>query len=73
MTDIQKQSSDQKRTPDLYVHTKIVSGTSDRIGARIGCGFLHSDGVGVNIILDATPHVNPFSGQIELVAFAPKD
>jgi len=70
MTDNQPQTTN-KRTPDLYIHTKVANGRDSKIGSRIGVGFLHGDGVGVNIILDAQPI--PLNGQIELVGFPPKD
>ena len=69
MTDHQTQSGD-KKTPDLYIHVKGPHGKDSRIGSRIGVGFLHGDGVGVNILLDAQPI--PVNGQIELVGFPPK-
>ena len=59
-----------KKTPDLYIHVKVPNGRDTKIGSRIGVGFLHSDGVGINIILDAQPIPN--NGQIELVGFPPK-
>ena len=70
MTDNQTQTT-SKKTPDLYIHVKVPNGRDSKIGSRIGVGFLHSDGVGVNIILDAQPI--PLNGQIELVGFPPKD
>ena len=63
-------NTNQKRQPDLYIHTKVPNGRDLKIGARIGVGFLHSDGVGVNIILEAQPI--PYNGQIELIGFPPK-
>ena len=70
MTDNQTQTT-SKKTPDLYVHVKVPNGRDTKIGSRIGVGFLHGDGVGVNIILDAQPI--PINGQIELVGFPPKE
>ena len=60
----------KKRTPDLIICTKIPNGQETKIGSRIGVGFFHKDGVGVNIFLDAQPI--PLNGQIELVGFPPK-
>lgn len=61
----------EKRTPDLNIHVKIPNGRDTKIGSRIGVGFFHKDGVGVNIFLDAQPI--PLNGQIELVGFPPKN
>lgn len=61
--------SDNKR-PDLKVHTKVIEGRKEKIGSRIGVGFYHKDGVGINIILDAQPL--PVDGRIHLVVFPPK-
>ena len=61
----------QKRKPDLYIHTKVQSGRTDRIGPRIGVAFTHKDGFGLNIVLDAQPI--PIDGRIELVGFPPKE
>lgn len=69
MTDNNNQT--QGRKPDLYVHTKVQDGRSDRIGSRIGVAFHHKDGTGMNIILDAMPI--PVDGRIELVGFPPKE
>ena len=57
----------KKKAPDLTIHTKIPDGQDTKIGSRIGVGFFHKDGVGVNIFLDAQPI--PLNGQIELVGF----
>ena len=57
----------QSRKPDVLIHTKVSDGRNDCIGARIGIGFYHKDGKGLNIILDAQPI--PLDGRIELVAF----
>jgi len=65
MTD--QTQSNPKKKPDLYFHVKRNNGD---IGSRIGVGFLHGDGVGVNVILDAQPI--PLNGQIELIGFKPK-
>ena len=70
MTDNQTPTTKSKR-PDLYFYVKVPSGNGTKIGSRIGVGFLHGDGVGVNIILDAQPI--PMNGQIELIGFPPKD
>jgi len=70
MTDTKTQTT-EKKTPGLYIHVKVPHGKDTRIGARIGVGFLHSDGAGMNIILDAQPI--PVNGQIELVGFPPKE
>jgi len=69
MTDNQTETTN-KKTPDLYIHTKVSDGKSSRIASRIGCAFYHNDGVGMNIILDALPISLPH-GQVELVGFAP--
>ena len=66
MTDTQ-QTTKEKRKPDLYIHTKIPNGRDTKIGSRIGVGFLHNDGVGVSLFLDAQPI--PFDGQIQIVGF----
>lgn len=68
MTD--NQTPTDKRTPDLYFYVKVQNGDDTKIGSRIGAGFLHGDGVGVNVFLDAQPI--PVNGQIELVGFPPK-
>lgn len=60
-----------KKKPDLYIHTKVRNGRDNKIGSRIGVGFFHGDGVGINILLDAQPI--PIDGQIELTGFVPKD
>lgn len=70
MTD-EVENPTQRKKPDLYIHTKVPNGRDMKIGARIGVGFLHSDGIGVNIILDAQPI--PVDGQIQLIGFAPLD
>ncbi len=57
----------QSRKPDLVINTKVRDGRNDRIGSRIGVGFYHKDGKGLNIILDAQPI--PLDSRIELVAF----
>lgn len=58
----------QSRKPDMLISTKVRDGRTDRIGPRIGVGFYHKDGKGLNIILDAQPI--PLDGRIELVAFS---
>lgn len=60
-----------KRKPDYYVHASVPNGRNNRVGARIGVVFRHKQGDGLTIFLDAQPI--PVGGQIELVAFAPKD
>lgn len=56
-----------KKSPDLNVFVKVPKGVETRIGPQIGVAFKHSDGQGMNILLDAQPI--PFDGRIELVAF----
>lgn len=73
MTDTTPNQTTDKKTPDLYIYAKLPHGTATRIGSQIGCAFRHKDGVGMNILLDATPLTNPHSGRIELVAFPAKD
>lgn len=58
-----------KKSPDLNVFAKVLKGRETRIGPQIGVAFKHSDGQGMNILLDAQPI--PFDGRIELVAFPP--
>lgn len=70
MTDDFTQTTTGRRAPDLNIHTKVPGGRDTRIGPRIGVGFFHGDGKGVNIILDAQPI--PVGGRIELVGFPPK-
>lgn len=70
MTDTTQQTTGKKK-PDLYIHTKVPNGRDLKVGARIGVGFMHNDGVGINIILDAQPI--PTDGQIQLIGFAPLD
>lgn len=61
----------ESRKPDFYIHAKVANGRSDRIGPRIGVGFKHGQGEGLNIILDAQPI--PLDGRISLVGFAPQE
>ena len=70
MSDTANQTQN-KNSPDLFIHVKVPNGRDTKIGSRIGVGFLHKDGVGLNIILDAQPI--PYNGQIELVGFPPKN
>ncbi len=59
------------KKPDLYIYAKVADGQNDRIGPRIGVGFQHKDGEGLNIILDAQPF--PIDGKIQLIGFPPQD
>ena len=69
MSDIVNETP-KKNTPDLFIHAKVPNGRDLKVGSRIGVGWFHKDGVGVNIVLDAQPI--PHNGQIELVGFPPK-
>jgi hypothetical protein len=64
-------TQNQSRRPDLFVHAKVPDGRGTRIGSRIGVAFYHQDGVGLNILLDASPL--PIEGRIELIVLPPKD
>ena len=64
-------SDNQTKKPALSVFTKVVDGRETRIGSRIGVGFYHKDGIGINIILDAQPI--PIDGRLELIVLPPKD
>lgn len=68
MTDTHNQP--EKKTPDLFIHTRVQSGRDTKVGSRIGVAFRHKDGEGLNIFLDAQPI--PLDGRIELVGFPPK-
>lgn len=64
-----------KKTPALNVFAKVTSvDGSSFIGSKIGVAWAHGNGgEGFNIILDAQPIVSSMTGQVELVAFPPKN
>lgn len=55
------------KKPTHNVYARVPKGIESRIGSRIGVGWAHSEGQGVNIVLDALPI--PEAGQIELIIF----
>ena len=71
MTNTTDNTTENKKTPDFYIHAKTYKGVESKIGSRIGAAFYHKNEKGLNIFLDAQPI--PLNGQIELVAFAPDE
>ena len=63
----------EAKKPDVYIFTKVANGYNSRLGARIGRGYYHKDGRGLNIFLEAVPIPLQNSGMVELTAFPPKE
>ena len=61
----------EKKKPALNIFVRVPQSDGDTRLSKIGVAWKHREGEGYNIILDAQPI--PHNGQIELVAFPPKD
>lgn len=45
----------EKKTPDFRAYVVIERQDARNIWTDVGVGFLHNDGAGINIMLDALP------------------
>ncbi len=63
-----------KNKPAINVYTKVFNNSGEsNIGSQIGVGFKFKEKEGYNLILDAQPLPNPYTGRIELVLFPTND